>query len=97
MTELVDVAVAIPDDAVAVGLPVVVGPDGPTRLVPPGFDGPDGSDGAEGLDSAWLRRQGFTAKPGQAFAFRSPTGGPVRWLLGLGNADSVDPERWRKA
>ncbi|HEY1733891.1 MAG TPA: leucyl aminopeptidase family protein, partial [Acidimicrobiales bacterium] len=22
---------------------------------------------------------------------------PVRWLLGLGNTDSVDPERWRKA
>ncbi len=92
MTELVvDVAVAVPDDAVAVGLPVVAGPDGPTLLVPAGFDG------TEGLDAAWLRRQGFTAKPGQAFAFRSPIGGPVRWLLGLGGADAVDPERWRKA
>jgi leucyl aminopeptidase len=92
MTELVvDIATAVPDDAVAVGLPVVAGPDGPTLLVPAGFDG------TEGLDAAWLRRQGFTAKPGQAFAFRSPTGGPVRWLLGLGGTDAVDPERWRKA
>ena len=92
MTELVvDVATAVPDDAVAVGLPVVAGPDGPTLLVPAGFGG------TEGLDAAWLRRQGFTAKPGQAFAFRSPIGGPVRWLLGLGGADAVDPERWRKA
>ena len=49
------------------------------------------------MDAAWLRRQGFTAKPGQVFAFRSPTGGPVRWLLGLGGADGVDLERWRKA
>jgi leucyl aminopeptidase len=92
MTELVvDIATAVPDDAVAVGLPVVAGPDGPTLLVPAGFDG------TEGLDAAWLRRQGFTAKPGQAFAFRNPTGGPVRWLLGLGGTDAVDPERWRKA
>jgi leucyl aminopeptidase len=97
MTELViDVAVAVPDDAVAVGLPVVVGPDGPTLLVPAGFDGA-GFDATDGLDAAWLRRQGFTAKPGQVFAFRSPTGGPVRWLLGLGGADGVDLERWRKA
>ena len=92
MTELVvDIATAVPDDAVAIGLPVVAGPDGLALLVSSGFDG------AEGLDTAWLRRQGFTAKPGQAFAFRSPTGGPVRWLLGLGNTDRVDPERWRKA
>ncbi|HEX4082883.1 MAG TPA: M17 family peptidase N-terminal domain-containing protein, partial [Acidimicrobiales bacterium] len=98
MTEIVvDVATAIPDDTVAIGLPVVSGPDGPTLLVPSGFDRPDGSGGAEGLDAAWLRRQGFTAKPGQVFAFRDPTGGPVRWLLGLGGADSVDAERWRKA
>ncbi len=92
MTALVvDVAAAVPDDAVAVGLPVVAGPDGPTLLVPPGFDG------AEGLDAAWLRRQGFTAKPGQVFAFRSPTGGAARWLLGLGGADGIDLDRWRKA
>ena len=97
MTEIViDVATAVPDDAVAVGLPVVAGPDGPTLLVPAGFDGA-GFDATDGLDAAWLRRQGFTAKPGQVFAFRSPTGGPVRWLLGLGGADGVDLERWRKA
>jgi len=94
-TVVVEVAPAAPADAGTVGVPVVAGSDGPELLVWPGGDGPGGEGSAP--DPAWLVREGFTAKVGQALAFRSPSGGPTRVLLGLGPRAGLDGERWRRA
>ncbi len=85
---------AIPD-LVAVGLPVVVGRDGPS--LPAGLPADVGGIPvlAE-LDGAWCSQQGFTAKTGQTLVLRT-AGGASTVLVGLGKLDGLDGERWRRA
>ena len=48
-------------------------------------------------DEAWLRRQGFKAKPGQSLVLRSAGGAPSVVLVGMGARKGLDGERWRRA
>jgi leucyl aminopeptidase len=87
---------AVPADVAAVGLPAVNGADGAELMA--------GLPAAVGgvalpvhLDADWCRRQGFTAKPGQALTLAPAGGGPVPVVVGLGPVDGLDRERWRRA
>jgi leucyl aminopeptidase len=51
----------------------------------------------EQADVDWLRRQGFGAKAGQTLVLRTAGGPPSVVLVGLGEAATVDAERWRLA
>ncbi|HVX20194.1 MAG TPA: leucyl aminopeptidase [Acidimicrobiales bacterium] len=94
----VEVDRAVPAEAGAVGLPAVAGPDGPELLVWPGPDRPGAGGGDRPApDPAWLKREGFTAKAGQALVLRVPSDGPSVVLVGLGPRDGLDAERWRRA
>ena len=85
---------AIPD-LVAVGVPVVVGRDGPS--LPAGLpDDVGGIPVLSELDGAWCSRQGFTAKTGQTLVLRT-AGGASTVLVGLGKLEGLDGERWRRA
>ena len=98
---VVEVGEAVPPDASAVGVPVVAGPAGPELLTTSGwtagFEDVAAGGGRAPLDRGWLARQGFTGKVGQALAFRGPSGGPVRLLLGLGDRAGLNAERGRRA
>jgi leucyl aminopeptidase len=56
----------------------------------------DDGDVPEGLDAAFLRSQGFTAKPGQSCVVPGP-GGRVVVALGLGAPADATPASYRKA
>ncbi|MGH9108086.1 MAG: leucyl aminopeptidase [Acidimicrobiales bacterium] len=106
------------DELATVGVPVVVreragedtgANDGSFHLLCR-FDGLSGASSSvaasllpESPDTGWLRRQGFSAKPGQSLVLRTAAGGPSVVLLGLGDARTFDrddgkgTERWRQA
>ena len=104
----VEAAQAVPDDVVAVGVPVVSGgaQDGRTKDAPLEWLAGSGAlagevgDAARRLlpaspDEGWLRRQGFSARKGAALALRAASGPPAVVLVGLGPRDGLDLERWR--
>lgn len=68
------VATGLPEDLVAIGIPVFTGADGPhlASVATAGLAGP------EILDGAWCKRQGFTGKVGQTLAFLRPGMSPFR-------------------
>jgi leucyl aminopeptidase len=87
----------LPDDLVALGLAVLAGDDGPRFPTPLPLElAVHGIP--EPLDPTWCKRQGFSAKVGQALVLR-PGVGPAIVLLGLGphpgDDDAVD--HWRRA
>jgi leucyl aminopeptidase len=85
-----------PADASVVGVPVLADETGP--VVPPGLPAEvAGVVLASSLDADRLRRDGFTAKPGQSLDLRPTGGGASVVLLGLGDPGGVDAERWRRA
>lgn len=49
------------------------------------------------VDQGWLRRQGFTGKPGQSLVLRAAGGAPAVVLIGMGDLAGIDAERWRRA
>jgi|HubBroStandDraft_1064217.scaffolds.fasta_scaffold37690_3 leucyl aminopeptidase len=85
---------ALSADVSVVALPVLAGDDGPALLggeaTVPGRELPDR------LDTAWCERQGFTAKLGQSATLEASPGAAKVVLVGLGKADGVGPERWRR-
>ncbi len=85
---VLDVAVADrpSDAAVAIGWPVVAGTD-PVEL----------PAGLGRLRAEVLADRGFSAKVGQAHVLRPVDEGAAVVLLGLGPADGLDAERWRRA
>ena len=102
MTMVVEVASpgAVPGPPEMVGVPVLSGPEGP-RL-PDGLPrlgdvAPEAAELPAVLDAGWCTRRGFSAKPGQVLTVEASPGGPVVALVGLGPADRLDAERWRKA
>ncbi|MGH9097034.1 MAG: leucyl aminopeptidase, partial [Acidimicrobiales bacterium] len=68
------VAAGLPEDLVAVGIPVFTGADGPrlASVATAGLPGP------EALDGAWCKRQGFTGKIGQTLVFVGSGMSPFR-------------------
>ena len=78
---------ALPDDAVAVGVPVVSTGDGPKvasadmRL--------DGGTLPSALDADWCERQGFSGKVAQTLVLRTLDAGPEIVLVGVGTADRL--------
>jgi leucyl aminopeptidase len=106
----VDAAAAVPQGAVALGIPVIKGAVGNGDGAGARFEwlvGPEGVDGdAQAVvrdllpaspDEAWLRRQGFSAAKGSSLALRAASGPPSVVLLGLGPREGLDLERWRLA
>ena len=86
----------IPSDAVAVGIPVFTGDDGPShagRLPAVMVD----AGVPEGVDAAWCERHGFTGKVGQTITVRSAP--PVSSsdievvLVGVGAPSALDGDR----
>ncbi len=83
----------LPDDVVAVGVPVLSTTDGP--IVAPGQSsfgevdlggvGPGGT-----LDADWCTRQGFSGSVAQTLTLRSLGDGPDVVLVGLGGVDALD-------
>jgi leucyl aminopeptidase len=49
------------------------------------------------VDQAWIRRQGFKAKAGQSLVLRGAGGAPSVVLVGMGDRETIDAERWRLA
>ena len=91
----VDVATldALSSDLVAIGVPVVAGPDGPRPAAPPPGDG-SGATLPTDLDPDWCKRHGFSAKVGQTLVLRA--GGPVEAetvLVGVGDASRLSGPR----
>jgi len=108
----VEAAAAAPSGVVAVGMPVAATRRSADDGDPPGtvFErlataerlGGEAAAATSALfpDSApedWLRSQGFAAKPGQSLVLRSGAGAPSVVLLGLGDREGIDAERWRRA
>ena len=78
---------ALPDDVVAVGVPVVSTGDGPV-VAGTGVH-VDGVTLPTELDFDWCERQGFTGKVAQTLVLRSLDAGPEVVLVGLGAADRL--------
>jgi leucyl aminopeptidase len=71
------VATALPEDLVAVGIPVLAGPDGPQVVA--GMDSiATGVSSPAVLDAAWCKRQGFTGKVGQTLVLLTSGTTPFR-------------------
>jgi len=87
----------LPDDLTTVGLPVLVGVDGPVVACDPGVVPGLGLPSA--LDAVWCERQGFAGKVAQVLILRSPTaagGGGVApdvVLVGLGAAEALTGDK----
>ena len=83
---------ALPDDVVAVGVPVLATSDGPRVAGGQAtFEGIDLGGIAPGgaLDADWCERQGFSGKVAQTLDLRSLGGGPDVVLVGLGPMDAL--------
>jgi leucyl aminopeptidase len=80
-------APALPDDVIAVGLPVVSTSDGP--LVADHGVELDGATLPADLDADWCERQGFSGKVAQTLVLRSLDTGPEVVLVGIGPADRL--------
>ena len=80
-------AAALPDEATAVGVPVVTTPDGP--VVAGGGVELDGVALPGALDADWCERQGFAGKVAQTLVLRSLDPGPEVVLVGVGPADRL--------
>ena len=76
----------LPSDTEVLGVPVLAGPDGPAVPKDTGVE----------LDVAWLRGRGFEGKAGDVQAVPADDGSVVV-AVGVGEARSIDRERWRKA
>jgi leucyl aminopeptidase len=91
----------LPDDLVAVGVPVRSTGEGPVVACDPGAV--EGLELPGGLDAAWCERQGFSGKVAQVLVLRPPgaaTGaapGPDIVLVGTGPAISLDGSRGLEA
>jgi leucyl aminopeptidase len=104
---------SVPEGTVAVGVPVVAGPEagdgaeggGAARIERLcGVERLEGRVGEiarlvlpDSADDEWLVGQGFRGNVGQSLVLRSASGPPAVVLLGLGPTDKVDAERWRQA
>jgi leucyl aminopeptidase len=78
------------------GVPAVVGPDGPVLLSGlPGTAAGVPLPAVLDVDSA--RRRGFGAKAGQTLVLRADGDGPMLVAVGLGSEDEPAGERWRRA
>ena len=90
-------ATGLPDDLVAVGVPVLSTEAGP--LVAPAAGAVDGVELPATLDGVWCERQGFTGRAAQVLVLRSAdaaTGaatGPDVVLVGLGTGDALSGDR----
>jgi leucyl aminopeptidase len=103
-------AATVPDEVVAVGIPVVGGAAGEGDESPVAFEWLGRLDAVTGVatdavrrlltdepDEAWLRLQGFSAAKGTSLVLRAASGPPSVVLLGLGASAGLDLERWRLA
>ena len=77
----------LPDDLVAVGVPVHSTADGPVVAAAP--DAVGGIVLSGPLDPDWCERQGFSGKVAQTLVLRSLESGPETVLVGLGAADKL--------
>ncbi len=85
-----------PADPVAIGVPVLAGATAPV----PASGLPAEVAGVtlpSSLDAGRLQRAGFAAKPGQSLELRPTGSGPSVVLVGLGEPEGLDAERWRRA
>ncbi|HEX9531090.1 MAG TPA: M17 family peptidase N-terminal domain-containing protein, partial [Acidimicrobiales bacterium] len=80
------VAVEVPADAEVLGVPVLSGPDGAVVA----------GEALVELDLVWLAGRGFEGKPGDLQVVPADDGSVVV-AVGVGEAGTVDRERWRKA
>ena len=78
---------ALPDDAVAVGVPVVSTTDGP--MVASGGVQLEGVTLPTALDADWCERQGFAGKVAQTLVLRTVDAGPEIVLVGVGTTDRL--------
>ncbi len=78
---------ALPDDAIAVGVPVVSTSDGPV-VAASGVE-LDGVTLPTALDADWCERQGFAGKVAQTLVLRSLDAGPEVVLVGVGATDRL--------
>jgi leucyl aminopeptidase len=88
-------AANLPSDVQVVGVPVIKGADGLELVGDLSAFGALVQIDPQGTDR-W-RRQGFSAKVGQTLALLSNGEGPTIVLIGLGSAEGMDADRWRRA
>jgi leucyl aminopeptidase len=81
----------LPDDVVAIGIPVVSTSEGPVVSGAP--VALDGVTWPGGLDADWCERQGFAGKVAQTLALRSLDAGPEVVLVGVGAAERLSGDR----
>jgi len=106
----VESGVSVPDDVVAIGVPVLAGTPAEEGESHPAFDwivSPDAVHRASGEAvrvllpgapaEAWLHEQGFSAGKGASLVLRVASGPPSVVLLGLGPLADADLDRWRLA
>jgi leucyl aminopeptidase len=95
----------LPDDLVAVAVPVFAGQDGPQLAISSTAD-LAGLELPAVLDGAWCKRQGFTGKVGQTLVFRvaasadsgrSDTFRPDTVLVGLGDVGALVDDAGRES
>ncbi len=84
-------APALPDDVIAVGIPVLSTGEGPVGAGDPVTL--DGVSWPGELDADWCERQGFAGKVAQTLVLRSLDAGPEIVLVGLGAADRLAGDR----
>ena len=77
----------LPDDVVAVGVPILSTADGPRAAGDPATL--DGVELGDPLDADWCERQGFSGKVAQTLVVRSPDGGPDVVLVGFGTPEAL--------
>jgi leucyl aminopeptidase len=82
---------ALPDDTIAVGVPVLSTGAGPIVAGDP--VALDGVSWPDGLDADWCQRQGFAGNVAQTLVLRSLAAGPDVVLVGLGAADRLAGHR----